>query len=96
MRFAYWPAQVWSLPLRGRRAYYTMRSMRGISIGYRALGQTAATQLLIAKGARIDAKDKDNLTPLHMAVFGGHSDIIKLLIDCGAQVNAKGLNDVTP
>ena len=31
-----------------------------------------------------------------MAVFGGHSDIVKLLIDSGAQVNAKGLNDVTP
>ena len=29
-------------------------------------------------------------TPLHLAAFGGHTDIVKILIEKGADVNAKG------
>ena len=44
----------------------------------------------------MDAKDKDNWTPLHKAAFGGHSEIVELLIAEGADVNAKGEDEWTP
>ena len=37
----------------------------------------------------INLKDKNDLTPLHKAAYGGHKEIAKLLIDKGADVNAR-------
>ena len=35
-------------------------------------------------------------TPLHKAVCGGHIDIVRLLVENGAEVNARDGNDETP
>jgi len=44
---------------------------------------------LISKGADVNAKDEDGMTPLHWAASQGHKDIAELLIAKGADVNAK-------
>jgi len=44
---------------------------------------------LITKGANINAKDVYNVTPLLKATYHGHTDIVKMLVENGADVNAK-------
>ena len=41
------------------------------------------------KGATIDAKDKNENTPLHFAASSGNTGIVELLIKNGANTNAK-------
>jgi len=44
----------------------------------------------LAEGARIDAKDAwPGATPLYYAVEGGHKEIVELLINGGADINAR-------
>ena len=52
-------------------------------------GHEEVAELLIAKGADVNTKNKDGGTPLHNATWKGHKEIAKLLIDNGADVNAK-------
>ncbi|XP_022089722.1 putative IQ motif and ankyrin repeat domain-containing protein isoform X3 [Acanthaster planci] len=44
----------------------------------------------------VDCEDANNNTPLSEAASGGHADTIKLLIDRGADVNARGQFERTP
>jgi ankyrin repeat protein len=44
----------------------------------------------------INGKSKDHVTPLHKAVLRNDEKIVKLVIDGGADVNAKKSNDWTP
>ncbi|XP_050397840.1 poly [ADP-ribose] polymerase tankyrase-1 [Patella vulgata] len=44
--------------------------------------------LLIRKAATLNDKNKDNLTPLHMAADKGHFDIMDVLLKHGSKVNA--------
>ena len=53
-------------------------------------------ELLIAKGAKVDTKDKNGRTPLHGAIARDRKEIAELLIDKGADVNAKSDDDWTP
>ena len=46
-------------------------------------------ELLIAKGADVNAKSSDGSTPLHDAAYYGRTVIAELLIAKGADVNAK-------
>ncbi len=48
------------------------------------------------KSADIHAKDDDGDTPLHMAAFHGNSGIEKLLLENGADGNAKNRDDKIP
>jgi len=52
-------------------------------------------ELLIAKGADVNAKNNQNWTPLHSAVYG-HMEIVELLITEGANVNARDAAGRTP
>ena len=51
---------------------------------------------LLGEGANINAKTKDDISPLHLAAYKGRKDVAELLIDKGADVNAKAKNDATP
>ena len=47
-------------------------------------------ELLLEKGAYIGAKNRDNDTPLHLAIRGGHTDIVQLLDDCSLSFETSG------
>ena len=51
---------------------------------------------IIDKGADVNTKNKDGITPLHFAAFSGSIDASKILMDAGANINAKGNNLATP
>lgn len=44
--------------------------------------------LLIRKGAQVNEKNKDFLTPLHLAADNSHCDLLDLLLRHGAKINA--------
>ncbi len=57
---------------------------------YAALdGHKEVVELLIAKGADVNAKNKVGQTPLQFTAWKGHKEIAELLIAEGADVNAK-------
>ncbi len=49
------------------------------------MGQPEVLQLLLAKGANINAKGKDGNTALHWAINERHPDAAKVLEDHGAK-----------
>ena len=53
-------------------------------------------ELLIAKDADVNAKDKYDMTPLHPAAGRGHKEVVELLIAGGADVNARDEDGDTP
>ena len=54
-----------------------------------SLGDVEAIKQHLADGADVNVKDKVGWTPLHLAAFNGHKEIVELLIANGADVNAK-------
>ena len=59
-------------------------------------GNKEIAELLISKGADVNAKDKDGRTSLHSAASSGNKEIAELLISKGADVNAQSNNGWTP
>ncbi|CAA9392099.1 MAG: hypothetical protein AVDCRST_MAG74-1160 [uncultured Pyrinomonadaceae bacterium] len=55
-------------------------------------------KMLVAKGARVNAKDKgyDKNTPLHVAVENGNLEIVKFLLSSGAKTSSKNADKRTP
>jgi ankyrin repeat protein len=51
-------------------------------------GNTAVLQAMLESGFEADARDKDQVTPLHRAAMGGHVDAVRTLLAHGANVNA--------
>ena len=51
---------------------------------------------MLARGAEIEAKDSNKLTPLHKAAWGGHGAAIGLLLDQGADIEARDSECQTP
>ncbi|EFY98005.1 ankyrin repeat protein [Metarhizium robertsii] len=52
-------------------------------------GHRDMVELLIHRGARVNAKDRSKLTALHIAVTGQHKDIVCVLLDQGARLESK-------
>ena len=53
-------------------------------------GNAAVLETMLACGFEPDAKDKDNVTPLHRAAMGGHVDAVRVLLRHGADVERDG------
>ncbi|HLK20465.1 MAG TPA: ankyrin repeat domain-containing protein, partial [Bryobacteraceae bacterium] len=63
---------------------------------YQAIRNNDLTALReLVKGSGVNAKDKHDSTPLMFAAAFGSIDAMKLLLDAGAQVNARNTFDVT-
>lgn len=57
-------------------------------------GQVEKVKLLLAADPRlVDARDSDGSTPLHCATWKGHPEVVALLLDAGADVNAANNNE---
>ena len=59
-------------------------------------GQIEAANLLIQKGAKINAQNNDGATALHLAAFFCQSETARFLLDKGADVSAKNNRGETP
>jgi len=63
-------------------------------------GNPAAVAWILGKGAEVSVLEKDGYTPLHSAIDSENGDskyeIMGLLIEAGADLNARGFNDWTP
>ena len=70
--------------------------------GYTALhtaaqqGHVSVIELLVSKGAMVDARNKEWETPLVKAALKGHEEAAICLLDHGADVNAKDRLGFTP
>ena len=52
-------------------------------------GDLPEVQRLLAKGAEVNAKDKEGKTALMMASWNGHVEVVRVLLAKRADVNAK-------
>ena len=61
-----------------------------------AEGHKDIVQLLLSKGASIEARDRSSWTPLHVATRNGHTGTVELLLSKGASLEAKDTDGWTP
>lgn len=54
------------------------------------------TLTILQDGCDINARNDKQLTPLHLAMIGGHSRIVETLVGYGADVNAVDIRGNTP
>jgi|TARA_B100001964_G_C14132655_1_gene553632 hypothetical protein len=59
-------------------------------------GYLPIIRAFLAKGADINAPDKNGGLALHWAVAKGKNEIVRLLIEAGATVNRADINGMTP
>ena len=59
------------------------------SLRYLSLIDLDICRLLIDKGARVEIKERDCWTPLHIAAINSHIEVVRLLCDRGAHVEAR-------
>ena len=60
-------------------------------------GQTEEASGLLDQGAEIETRREVNqYTSLHRSAYGGHVGTMKMLLDRGANIEAKAMNNYTP
>lgn len=52
--------------------------------------------VVVYRGAHIDVRNKKGNTPLWLASNGGHFDVVQLLVQAGADVDAADNRKITP
>jgi hypothetical protein len=50
-------------------------------------GDLAAVKAALAKGANLEAKTRHGVTPLYFAARNGHEEVVRFLLDKGADIN---------
>jgi ankyrin repeat protein len=58
-------------------------------------GNLQKVQVLIAKGAAVNARDSQGRTPLHLAAARGHREVAEVLVRCGAHVDSRSVDGAT-
>lgn len=59
-------------------------------------GRVKLIELLLDRGAIIDCRTRDLLTPLHCAARSGHDAVVEILVEKQAPISAKTKNGLTP
>jgi ankyrin repeat protein len=59
-------------------------------------GRVEIAEMLIKRGAKVNARSARGASPLHGAAITGHVELARLLLKHGADVNAKDEDDKTP
>jgi ankyrin repeat protein len=62
----------------------------------RTFVEVKLAKLLLSWGVDLNAQDKEEKTPLHLASYFGHVDITDLFLDHGARPNAEDISGETP
>jgi len=57
------------------------------------LGELEWVELLLAHGAEAKVRNEDGWTALHNAAAKGHTEIVRVLLSAGAQVNVTRATD---
>ena len=60
------------------------------------LFQVDIVEMLLERGAKVDTKDNQHATALHLAAEEGCDDCVRLLLKKGVDVNSKMKNGDTP
>ena len=80
----------------GYHAIINAAIKHGVSPLHLAHNSPETMQLLIQRGADVNARNNNNLTPLHLASARGRTKSMELLIRHGANVNARDKENSTP
>ncbi len=59
-------------------------------------GHREICELLLARGANVNAANKDGITPLHIAAYNDHRETCEFLLERGANINAANKDGFTP
>jgi ankyrin repeat protein len=86
-------------PLLSKRAGVRGRDQYGLTALHLAAikGHCDVIAMLAGSGCMdVECEDVEGHRPLHLAVEGGHAEAVELLLDMGADVNAKTRRGATP
>lgn len=59
-------------------------------------GNLSTVKLLLSKGADINRRDSNKVTPLFAAAIGRHQEVVRILLEKGADPNATNKDGLTP
>lgn len=87
------------LEIIGRHMYYIREKAQGFKTYSHRLNEDRCQvieRLLLDHDANVNQADKEGMSPLHFAIEGADSTLVKLLLSKGADVNAAAENEKTP